>query len=236
MLAYQRARHPLHQDIAVVYHHQPIAQMLRLVHIMRGQQNGNALPFQHHKLFPHQQPRLRIKPRGRLVKHKYARLMQHRPRYQQPPPHPARKLIHRVMRLVLQLKQRQRLMRPLPYLRARHIEIPPVCVQVLKHAQIRVKAIRLRHYPQRKLYRPLFPPHILPVHHKLPPARRRYARQHLHRGSLARPVRPQKPKALPLPYIEAYAVHRREIAVLLCQIVRVNSRPCANPRAILRIC
>ena len=59
----QRARRALRDDLAAVHHHEPVAELLGLVHVVRGQHQRHALLLEPEQPLPHQVPGLRVEAR-----------------------------------------------------------------------------------------------------------------------------------------------------------------------------
>ena len=67
VLVDQLARRALGHDLRLVHHHQPVAELLGLVHVVGRQDQRHALLLEPVEAVPEQVPRLRIEARGRLV-------------------------------------------------------------------------------------------------------------------------------------------------------------------------
>ena len=71
----QRCRRVLHQNLSVVDDRDAVAKLVGLLHVVRGQHDGNALLAQASHRLPHRDAALRIEPRARLVEKENLRVM-----------------------------------------------------------------------------------------------------------------------------------------------------------------
>ena len=63
----ERAGRALGDDLRLVHDHQPVAQLLRLVHVVRREDERHALLLEAVETVPEQVSRLRVEAGGRLV-------------------------------------------------------------------------------------------------------------------------------------------------------------------------
>ena len=63
----QLARGALRDDLRLVHDHEPIAELLRLVHVVRREDERHALLLEAVEAVPERVPRLRVEAGGRLV-------------------------------------------------------------------------------------------------------------------------------------------------------------------------
>ena len=89
VLVDQRARRPLGDDPAVVHDDQPVAQLLGLVHVVGGEDQGDALLLEPEQPVPQHVPGLRVEPGGRLVEQQDLGLVDQRAGDGQPALHAA---------------------------------------------------------------------------------------------------------------------------------------------------
>jgi hypothetical protein len=92
------ARRALGDDAAAVHDHEPVAELLGLVHVVRGEHERHALLLQPVQPLPQHVPRLRVEPGGRLVEQQHLGLVDQRPRDREPALHAARERIDRESR------------------------------------------------------------------------------------------------------------------------------------------
>ena len=88
---------------AVVDDRDAVAELLRLLQIMRGQHHGDAAIVQGADVGPQLLAQLDVDPRGRLVEHQHRGRVDHRLGDHQPPLHPARQRAGIGVRLVLEV-------------------------------------------------------------------------------------------------------------------------------------
>ena len=84
------ARAALHHDLALVHDDQAIAQLLRLVHVVGGQDDGHPLPFQLADALPDEVTGLWVQTSGRFVQYQDARFVDQRPGDDEAALHPPR--------------------------------------------------------------------------------------------------------------------------------------------------
>ena len=195
----QRRRRVLHQDLAVVDDGDPVAQLVRLFHVVRRQHHGDPFFTQPPHRIPHRNPALRIEPRRRLIQKQHLRPVRNRPRNLHPLRQPAGKLRGIRLRPLRQVELRQKLVRPLLRVRPRKPEVKAMKVDVLEDRASPVKRVVLRHHPHAS------PCHRRRLHHiHTGNAHRAGGRQRARRADtdgrgLARAVRPKQTKQLALP-------------------------------------
>ena len=100
-----------------------VAQCVRLLHIVGGQHNRDALFAQASYCVPHGNPALRIQPCAGLVQKQYLGAMRDCPGYLHPLRQTARQLGRIRARTLLQVELPQQLLRALPGLRMGKTEI-----------------------------------------------------------------------------------------------------------------
>ena len=89
VLGDQRRRRTLGHDLAVVHHDEPVAELLGLVHEVRGEHQRGAAFLELVELVPQQVARLRIETGGRLVEQQQVGLVDQRAGDAHPPLLPA---------------------------------------------------------------------------------------------------------------------------------------------------
>ena len=85
----QLARRPFGHDLGLVHHDQPVAQLLGLVHVVRGQDERRALLLQAIEAVPDEVARLRVEAGRGLVEEDQVRLVDQRSSDGQAPLHAA---------------------------------------------------------------------------------------------------------------------------------------------------
>ena len=93
----ERARAPLGDDLGLVHDHEPVAQLLGLVHVVSGQHERDAALLEPVEPVPEQVPGLRVEPGRRLVEEQDRRLVDERSGDRQAPLHPARQRLDLVV-------------------------------------------------------------------------------------------------------------------------------------------
>ena len=221
----QRARGTFGHDAAMVQHYQPVAQALRFVHEMRGQQDGGALLQQPLQALPHQVARLRIEAGGGLVQQQQSGRIDQRTRQAQAPLHAARELARLGVGLVREGGKFQQLRNALADLLIRQSEIAAKHQQILGAGEIRIKRIELRDHAQMLLDGQRIARHCQAVEgadHAV--IGRGQAQAHAQRGGLAGAVGADHPQTLARRNAEGHIVHRRELAKALAQVFGSEQR------------
>ena len=136
----QLARRALGDDAAAVHDHEPVAELLGLVHVVRREHERHALPLQLVEPLPHEVARLRVEAGGRLVEQHELGLVDQRPGDREPALHAAGQLVDPVVAAVGQLHEVQQLVGPLADHGARQAEVAAVDEQVLADGELEVEA------------------------------------------------------------------------------------------------
>jgi hypothetical protein len=185
----------LHEDPALVHDHEPVAELRRLFHVVRRDQQRNAVPLEGTQLLPHEVARLRVEPRRRLVEDQDLRLVDERARDQQAAFHAARQLRDRPVALVLELDELQQLFGPRPRDATRDAEISGVDEEVLDDRDLLVEVVLLRDDPHASLDLARAAGRWHAEHLERPIGGRDRAGDHSHGGRLPRAVRAQEAEA-----------------------------------------
>ena len=217
---------PLPQDAPAVHDHQPVAEVRRLLHVVRGQQHGDAARLEQPQLLPDEVAGLRVQPRGGFVEDEHARVVHQRPRDREAALHAAGEVVHVRVRAVVQLEQFERLVDALAHLLAVQPEVAGVDLEVLAHEQVGVEVVVLGHDAQHGLHLARGFGHAHARHAQLAARHRRSRRDHADGGGLARAVGAEHAEALPLVDGEVDAVHGDEIAVVLDEAARLDEGGC----------
>ena len=111
VVADQAGRRSFRHDPALVHDDEPVAELLGLVHVVRGEDQRDALFLEPEQAVPEDVPRLRVKAGGGLVKQQDAGLVDERTRDGQAPLHAAGQRVHLGLGLVRELREFQQLVR-----------------------------------------------------------------------------------------------------------------------------
>jgi hypothetical protein len=130
-------------DLAVVHHHQPVAQLLGLVHVVGGQHQGHALVLEPVQPVPQHVPGLRVQSGGRLVQQQDLRVVDQRPGDRQPALHAAGQRFDLVLGPVGQLGEVQQLLDLGPQHPLGNAEVPAVDVEVLPDGEFQIEVVLL---------------------------------------------------------------------------------------------
>src|SRR5262249_47821850 len=144
----QLVRGALRHDAAAVHDDEAIAELRRLLHVMRGEQDGGAATLERADALPHEPPRLRVEAGGGLVEDDELVLVEQRALEHQPAAHAARQLLDRVRAVIAQLREPDQLVDTPRGLRTAYAEVAGVDQQVLVDAQVGVEAVLLGYYTQ----------------------------------------------------------------------------------------
>ena len=142
------ARRALGDDPPAVHDHEPVAELLGLVHVVRREHERDALLLQPVEPLPQHVPGLRVEAGGRLVEQQHLGLVDQRPGDREPALHPARERIDARVAPVGELHELEQLLGPAPDLRARQVEVAPVDHEVVPHRELGVEVVLLRHHAE----------------------------------------------------------------------------------------
>ncbi len=207
----------LRGEPAVVHHHQPVAQLLGLVHVVRGQDQRDAALLEPEQPVPHHVPGLRVQAGGGLVENQDLRFVDERAGDGQAALQAAGQRVDLALGAVRELDEIQQRGGPLADDAPGQPEVPAVDEQVLPDGQLHVEGVLLRHHAEPGADRRAVPDRIAAEDAQFPAGRRRHAADHPHRGGLTRAVRPQEPEGLAAVQVEVDPVDRGEAAEPLGQ-------------------
>jgi hypothetical protein len=105
----QRAGRTLGDDPAAVHHHEPVAELLGLVHVVRGEHERDAALLQPVEPVPQHVARLRVEAGGRLVEQQQLGLVDERAGDGDAPLHPARQRLDLAGRAIGELDELEQL-------------------------------------------------------------------------------------------------------------------------------
>ena len=223
------ARRALGDDARLVHHHEPVAQLLGLVHVVRGQHQRHAALLEPVEPVPHEVPGLRVEAGRRLVEeHQLGSLMSDRAierRRFMPPDSGSTWLVGAIRRAGRTRAARRRAWPPRPAAgrssgrrstrfswTVSSVSSVSCCGTTPRRARIRGPSIagsrpRIRERAGRD---------------------RRHAADHPHRRGLAGAVRAQEAERLALRDVEVDGVDRRELAEPLRQAAGMDERGVAS--------
>jgi hypothetical protein len=159
-----------------------------------------------------------------LVEQEDVRVVDERARDRQSPLHaPGERLDHAVAALG-QLHELEQLLRLRARGCARQAVVARVHEEVLARCQLHVERVRLRYDTQARANRGTVAHRILVEDTQRPPARRRHAADHPHRGALAGAVRSEESECLTAVHVEVDAVDGVDVAELLAQSAGMDQR------------
>ncbi len=137
------------------------AKRVRLVHVVRSQDDGFALPVVIAHDVPKQQPGLRIQAGGRLVQEQHRGVVHHGAGNGEALHHAAGKAAHHLVGAVGQLEAVEQLGGALLALAGRLPEVSAVKEQNFAGGEGEIQVGPLRHHPDQPLGRHLLPPHVV---------------------------------------------------------------------------
>ena len=140
----QPARRALGDDAATVHHHQPVAQLLGFVHVVRGQHQRDAALLEPVEAVPQDVAGLRVEAGGRLVEQQQVGFAHQRPGDREAALHATRQRVDAFVRSLGELHELEQLGGTTPALGAGDVEVAPVDHQVLDDGQLRVELVGLR--------------------------------------------------------------------------------------------
>ncbi|EMY33032.1 phenol hydroxylase [Arthrobacter crystallopoietes BAB-32] len=222
VLVDQRGGRAFGHDPALVHDDQPVAELLGLVHVVRGEHQRDALLLESEEPVPEDVPRLRVQAGGGLVQQQDLRLVDQRAGDGQPALHAAGERVHAGLGLVGELGELQQLVRLRPQVAVGQAEVAAVDDQVVADPDLVVEVVLLRHHAQVRPDLGAVAVRIQPHDGQLARGALRDAADHPHCGRLAGAVGPEQAEGLPRRDVEGDAVDRGEIPVLLGQAARRN--------------
>ena len=220
----QLPRRALGDDAASVHDHQPVAELLRLVHVVGGEDEGHTLPLERVEAIPQQVASLRVEAGGGLVEQQQLGLVDEGARHDEPPLHAARQRVDAVVATVAQLHERQQLVGALTNDRAGEVEVSPVDEEVVPNGQLGVEVVLLGRDTDARADAGTVDRGVHPEHAQLAAGDGRYTPDHAHGGALARPVRPEEAERLARLDVELDAVDRHERPEALREAVALDER------------
>src|SRR5690606_3535159 len=129
----QRVRRAAIENAAVIDDHDVVAQALRLVHVVGGEQQRLALALEIEQALPDHYPGLRVEAGGRLVEDDQAGVTYQGAGDDQAPLHAAGERLHAGVDLVRQLHEREQLRDALGQGGAVQAEVAAVHLEILAH-------------------------------------------------------------------------------------------------------
>lgn len=205
-------RRPLGRDAPLVHDDEAVAQLLGLVHVVRRDDEGDALPLEPEEPVPQDVPRLGVQAGGRLVEQEQLGAVDERPGDRQPSLHAAGERLDPVLAPLHELGEVEQLVGPLTDEAARHAEEPAVGVEVLLDGQLLVEVVLLGTAAEAGADRRAVGIGVEAEDAQLATRARRGRGDHLHRRGLAGAVRPEEAEGLPLRHVDVDAADRDEVA------------------------
>ena len=140
----QLQRRSLGDDLALVHHHEPVAELLGLVHVVRRQHQRHALLLEPEQPLPDDVAGLRVEAGRRLVEQQHLGPVDQRPRDGEPALHAAGEVLDLGLRLLGELHEVEQLLAPTLRTSARgQAEEAAVDVEVVPDVQLHVEGVLL---------------------------------------------------------------------------------------------
>jgi hypothetical protein len=196
----------------VVHDHEAVAQLLGLVHVVRGEDEGDAALLEAEETIPDDVPRLRVEAGRGLVEDEDLGLVDEAAGDREAPLHAARQRVDHVVGALGELHEVEQLIGPLGDELAPEPEVAPVHQQVLADGELGVERVFLRDHAETGPDRGAVAHGVTAENGKLTLRRRRDAAEHAHRGGLSGAVRAKEAKSLTGEQIEIDSVYRGEAA------------------------
>jgi hypothetical protein len=150
----------------VIHDRDTLAELVRLLHVVRRQDDRAAARVVLADDLPQEQPRLGIEPRGRLVEEQHLGVVHHRPGDREPLHHPAGESAGELVGPIRELEACEETLRALVALGRGHPEVGAVKSQDLAGSQRKVEILPLGTTPMSGLTATGFP-----ERHGRPPTR-----------------------------------------------------------------
>ena len=227
------------EDPAVVHDGYPLAELVGLLHVVGGEQDGLAFAVQLTEQVPQGEPALRIEARCRLVEEKHRGAVEDGPRHHEPLRHPPGQCVHRRLGPLGQLELVKQLIGGLPRCLRPHAEQAAVEVEVLPDGELAIEGVLLRNDPA-QLFRQRRMCRDVDARDERAPGCRHHARgQHPRRRRLPGAVGSQQAKDLARPDVKVEPVNGGEVRsrIDLGQVRGVDDRhrfPSGEVRAACR--
>ncbi len=206
------ARGAFRGDLAVVHDDQAVAQLLRLVHVVRGEDERDAALLEVEQAVPDDVPCLRVEPGGGLVEYQDVRVVDEAPGDREAALHAAGQRLYLVIGPLGELHEVEQLGGALVDQLARQAEVAAVDEQVLPDRQLVVQRVFLRHDAESRPDRNPVAHRIAAQNGKLTICRRRNTAEHAHGGGFPGPVRAKEAERLTTEKIKVDPVHSGEAA------------------------
>jgi hypothetical protein len=195
----------------VVHDRHPAAEPVRLLHVVRGEQDRLTVRVQSQEQIPERETALGVEPGGGLVHEEHRRSVEDRAGDHQSLCHPAGQRIDGCLRPLRELELLEELAGDPPRLRRADAEETTVEVQVLPHAELAVERVRLRD-DANQLLGGRGVPHDVDARDEGPAGGRDDpGREHPRRRRLAGAVRAEQAEDLPFPDRQVQLVDGAEI-------------------------
>ena len=202
---------PEREQAPAVDDREAVAELVGLLHVVRGEEDGLALAVQLAEDLPQREAALRVEAGGRLVEEEDRGPVHDRPRHHQALRHAARERGDRLLRPARtsrncsSRRSASRLRR-----RGRHPEEAAVEVEVLPHGERAVERVALRHHADHLLRRGRVRDHVDAADEGAPAGGDHARREHAGGRGLARAVGPEQAEDLALVHLEVELVDRLE--------------------------
>ena len=211
MFGDQGGRRALGDDPSTVHHDEPVAQLLGLVHVVRGEYERHAALLEPVEAVPQDVPGLRVEAGGGLVQQQDLGVVDQRAGDRQPALHAAGQRFDLRLRAVGELGELEQLLDLRTQRRAGQPEVAAVDVEILTHGHLEVERVQLRDDAQpgadlRALCR-----RIHAQDAQAAGGDGRDAPDHAHRRGLAGAVRPEESERLARLDLDVDGVHRDEV-------------------------
>jgi hypothetical protein len=203
---------------AMVHDADPVAQLLRLLHVVRRVEHGHALLVKRLDVIQDVAAALRVDADSRLIHDDQWRFVQQRYPDVHASLHAPRVGLDPLLLPVGQTGDPQNLVHPLPEPRApQPVHLSPE-VEVLPRRQVRVKGDFLRHDAEKRLSRVALGEDRATHHPRLARRGLEQARQHRDSRALSRAIRPQQAEDLALPHLKAHLLRCLQVAKVLAEL------------------
>ncbi len=210
-------------ELAVVDDRDPVAELVRLVHVVRREHHREvALAAEAIEHLPDRDARHGVEPGRRLVEDEDPRLVHEAARDLEPPPHAARERLHGLVGPLQQIDRREQVVdRALALLRREAVELREDR-HVLPGREVQVRGHRLRDHADRLAHAVRVAHDVEAVHARMPGARHHERREHPDQRRLARAVRAEQAEHLAVLHVEVHLVDGAERAEVLAQVLDLD--------------
>ncbi len=224
VLTDQVERAALGDDQPLVHHHQPVAELLGLIHVVGRDHQGHPGLLEPEQPVPEDVTGLGVQAGGGLVEEQQVGPVDQAPGDREPALHAAGEILDGRLRLLGELDELEQLVDAAVDLGPRDPEVAAVDEQVVADVELVVEGVLLRTDSQPAADRRTVDSRIHPEDLQLATTDRGHRRDHPHGRGLAGPIGPEEAERLAAPDLDVDALDRLEVTERLAQATGADHR------------